>query len=246
MTLKTLLAVILASVIFLAGTGAAAAKGNRSAPLSKYLAGNVQPAFSAGKPGKITFVDQGALPIPIPEQGYSVPVALRNNTKYPIGNISAAGTIRSPSGKVVGSGTDQGFDPSRVLAGEVSLGFIYLQPGTNVPAGSTMKVTGSESIERTTKTYDVDLLLEGVNNTGQQIVGLVKNPRTHAVQGPGSVVAFCVSSSGQFMGQPTSGTANFSPAPLGAGATSSFTLPLYGQSCPTYLVGAWAFDMKYV
>jgi len=81
-----------------------------------------------------------------------------------------------------------------------------------------------------------------VNNTGQQIVGIVKNPRHHAIQGPYSVNVFCLGGSGGLSSE-TGGFADAS-GNLPGGGTSGFTVDLYGPACRQFLVGASGFDMK--
>jgi hypothetical protein len=81
-----------------------------------------------------------------------------------------------------------------------------------------------------------------VNNTGQQVVGTIKNPRTHAVQAPYSVDVFCVDSSGG-LGDEIRSFAD-SSADLGPGATSGFAVDLAGTPCPQFIVGASGFDQR--
>jgi hypothetical protein len=208
---------------------------------SLYLAGNASPTFGAGEPGKVAVVAQAPLALPVPSGGETLPIAVRNNTSGSVTEITAQGIVRDAGGKVVGTGTDQGFHPALLQLGEVALGFIYLGIGTNVPAGSYMTVQASGKPASSSNTYFADLLVTEVNNTGQQVVGTIKNPRTHAVQAPYSVDVYCTDRSGGL--REIGGFAD-SSADLGPGATSGFSVDLAGTPCPQFIVGASGFDQS--
>jgi hypothetical protein len=154
-----------------------------------YLAGNASPSFPPGDPGKVAVVAQAPLTLPIPSGGEAVPIAIRNNSPVSVSQIAAQGIVRDGGGKIVGTGTDQGLHPALLQPGQVALGFIYLGIGTNVPAGSAITVQASGKLASSSNTYFADLLVTEVSNTGQQVVGTIKNPRAHAVQAPYSVDA---------------------------------------------------------
>ena len=144
----------------------------------------------------------------LPEIGYTLPFVVRNGTSHAIKNLQGNGTIKSSAGKIVGSGSDQGFNPTRLLPGQEAFAFIYIQNGSGAPPGSTMKITVSSQPSSSPDTYFADLVVSGADNTGQQVVGLVRNPRKHAIQGPGTVNVYCVTASGQFLGQVPSDVPN--------------------------------------
>jgi protein kinase-like protein len=206
---------------------------------SGLLAGNVSPRFPAGTPGKVAVVAQGDLVLHDLASGESVPIAVRNNTSRPVTQIMAQGLVRSSAGAPVASGSDQGFSPSRLQPGQVALGYIYLQTGNTLPAGSTLSVQASATPSSSPATYIADLAVTQVNNTGQEIVGVARNPRGHSIQGPYGVNAFCVTAAGRLLA--TFGTFADSTGNLAAGASTSFTIDLTGR-CPHYLVGASGFD----
>ncbi len=215
-------------------TPARTAAGN-----SRLLAGNVSPLFPTGTPGKVAVIAQGNLVLHGLEGSESVPVAVRNNTSRPVAQIMAQGLVRNSAGVPVASGSDQGFSPSRLQPGQVALGFIYLQTGNTLPAGSTLSVQASASPSSSPDTYIADLVMTQVNNTGQEIVGVVRNPRGHSIQGPYGVNAFCVTAAGRLLA--TFGSFTDNSGKLAAGASTSFTIDLTGR-CPHYLVGATGFD----
>jgi hypothetical protein len=182
----------------ISSSGSSASSGVPSPQPTKslYLAGNASPSFPAGDPGKVAVVAQAPLTLPVPSGGETLPIAVRNNRPGSVTEITAQGIVRDAGGKIVGTGTDQGFHPALLQPDQVALGFIYLGIGTNLPAGSAIAVQASRKPASSSNTYFSDLLVTEVNNTGQQVVGTIKNPRTHAVQAPYSVDVFCVDSSG--------------------------------------------------
>jgi hypothetical protein len=205
-----------------------------------YLAGNASPTFGAGDSGKVAVVAQAPLTFPV-RGGETVPIAVRNNTPGSVTEITAQGIVRDAGGKIVATGTDQGFHPALLQLGQVALGFIYLGIGTNVPAGSTITVQASGKPASSSNTYFADLLVTEVNNTGQQVVGTIKNPRTHAVQAPYSVDVYCTDRSGGL--RENGGFADVS-TDLAPGATSGFSVDLAGTPCPQFIVGASGFDQS--
>jgi hypothetical protein len=123
---------------------------------SMYLVGNASPSFPAGDPGKVAVVVQAPLTLPIPSGGESVPIAIRNNSPVSVSQIAAQDIVRDGGGKIVGTGTDQGFHPAFLQPGQVALGFIYLGIGTTVPAGSAMTIQASGKPTSSSNTYFAD------------------------------------------------------------------------------------------
>jgi len=229
------------------GPSSSASSANSGVPSpqptkSLYLAGNASPTFPAGDPGKVAVVAQAPLTLPVPSGGETLPIAVRNNTPGSVTEITAQGIVRDAGGKIVGTGTDQGFHPALLQPGQVALGFIYLGIGTNVPAGSAITVQASGKPASSSNTYFADLLVTEVSNTGQQVVGTIKNPRAHAVQAPYSVDVYCIDSSGGLRAE-IGGFADVS-TDLAPGATSGFTVDLAGTPCPQFIVGASGFDQS--
>ena len=118
---------------------------------SQFLTGNISPTYPAGAAGQVALLSQAALTLPVPAGGETVSIAVRNNTAHAVTQITAQGTVKSTSGAVVATGSDQGFHPSYLLPGQVSLGFIYLGIGSNVPTGSTMSVQVSSTPAQSAK-----------------------------------------------------------------------------------------------
>jgi hypothetical protein len=199
------------------------------------------PLSVPGIPERLPSSHQAPLTLPVPSGGETLPIAVRNNTPGSVTEITAQGIVRDAGGKIVGTGTDQGFHPALLQPGQVALGFIYLGIGTNVPAGSTITVQASGKPASSSNTYFADLLVTEVNNTGQQVVGTIKNPRAHAVQAPYSVDVYCTDRSGGL--REIGGFADVS-TDLAPGATSGSTVDLAGTPCPQFIVGASGFDQS--
>jgi hypothetical protein len=208
---------------------------------STYLTGTASPTYPAGGPNQIAVVAQASLVLPIPSGGETVPIAVRNNTTAAVSDVTAVGTVRDAGGHAVASGSDQGFHPALLQPGQVALGFVYLGVGTSVPSGSALTVQASAK-PGSGDTYFADLLVTEYNNTGQQIVGTVKNPRDHAVQAPFNINVFCLGPSGALHSE-VGAFADVSDQ-LAARATSPFTVSLYGAPCQQFLIGASGYDLS--
>jgi hypothetical protein len=108
-------------------------------PATHYLGGNSTASYPSGT--GVHVVAQAPLPIPIPVQAAQVAFAIRNDSGHAIGEMKATGEVRDPTGKLVATGNDQGFHPGYVTNGGIAYAYIWLAPGTSVPAGSTLAIT---------------------------------------------------------------------------------------------------------
>jgi len=239
------------TVVLLPSAGASKkVAAQKSVPVfSPDLARNVTPIFSVPKAirHKVAVVGFEALPTAQgPSIGYAEPFAVRNGTKKTIANLSADGVVKNSAGKIVDTGSDQGFSPTRLEPGQEAFAFIYFQSAQSFPAGAALPVKVSYQDLSTPDTYKADLSTVQVNNTGTDIVGESKNIRKDTVQGPVSVDVYCVDANGIFTG-PELGT--FADLPdssdnVTPGASYSFDVGLDGSTCPTYVVGSTGFDQK--
>jgi len=214
--------------------------------MSTVLFHNVDPTFgvSGAARHELAVVAVGRLPALQAHQDYRLPFVVRNGMSQTMGTLNGYATVWSPGGALVATGSDQGFNPAWLLPGQEGFAFIYLEPRVKVPAGSTVKVSIGGWPLSNLSTFFTDLRVVSAKITGQQVVGVMRNPRPDTVLGPGSVTLYCVSAAGRFLGEPIWNVPMIPSAGLGAGVSASFSVNLRGQSCPTFVVGAWAVDFK--
>ena len=208
------------------------------APQSTFLAGNAHPKYLAGVPGRVSIVYQA--PIQPQSVGTSVPIVFRNNTSAAIAHVDVSATAKDPRGKIVASGSSQGTDPSTVQPGQWAFAYIYFEPGTALASNDTLSFK-FQSMPASTDSFNTAAIqVAQANLSGSSIAGGVQNTTGHPVQGPISVHAYCLNSSGD----PTSditGYTSSSSGDLAPNATDSFQLDLYDQRCSSFLVGASGF-----
>ena len=200
---------------------------------STYLNGNAHPTYPPGTPGKLSVVYQA--PISPQQTGTSVPIVFRNNTKAGVAHVDISASATDATGKIVGSGSSQGTDPSVVQPGQWAYAYIYFESG---PAATDKlsNFTFNSSPADTSSYNTAPIQVTQANLTGTAIAGGVQNTTGHAVTGPISINAYCLDAAGN----PTSTQGGFTSGSrdLAPNAADSFQLDLYGQSCPSFLVGA--------
>lgn len=197
-----------------------------------WLAGNAKPSFKDGHSNKTDVVANG--PIVATPGGTSVPIALRNNTSTPVTSIEVTGAAMDASGKILGSGQSQGFNPQVVQPGGVALGFVYFDPNTKIPADAKIEFTvASKPLEGSS--YFVDLKVDQANASGGSITGKATNASKDKLNGPYSVHVTCFDKGGELLSS-VGGFASPS-ADLDAGQSVTFQVPLYDKPCPTFLLG---------
>ena len=194
------------------------------------LGTNAQPTFAEGEPDEVSVVQIG--PLEKPGIGALLLFAFRNNTPEAISHVDWSATARS-GGSVVATGSSQGTTPSVVQPGEVGLSYIYFESGESIPEGTEYEFDVSPSPADTSSYNTAPMTVTEANLVGDAIVGAAVNDTGADTAGPYSVGVYCfegdniVGQLGGFTEQDT----------LAAEATGSFTVSLYGDSCPTYAVG---------
>lgn len=200
---------------------------------STYLKGSAHPTYPPGTPGTLSVVYQA--PISRQPGGTSVPIVFRNDTKTGVAHVDISATATDATGKIVGSGSSQGTDPSVVQPGQWAYAYIYFESG--LAATDKLSNFRFNSLPADTSSYNTaPIQVTQANLTSTAIAGGVQNTTGHTVTGPISVNAYCLDAAGNptsTQGGFTSGTADLAP-----NATDSFQLDLYGQSCSSFLVGA--------
>jgi hypothetical protein len=203
------------------------------------LGGNAKPVFPAGAPGKVDVVGIGPLST-TPAGDSTLPIAVRNNTRAGVSHIDISATARNNTGKLVATGTSQEVDPAQLAPGEVGLSFIYFQIGTPPPPKDATYSFSAQTIPADKSSYNTaSLKVTEANLSGGSIVGTGVNKTGKQVQGPYSVNAYCFDAAGHLLS--TQGSFADQSGDLAPNASASFTLNLYGTSCPSYLVGITGF-----
>lgn len=185
-------------------------------------------------PGQVSVVYQA--PIQPQSFGTSVPIVFRNNSNAAIAHVDISAAAKDSAGKIVASGASQGTDPSTVQPGQWAFAYIYFGP-SKLAVNDTLSFSFQTTPASTESFNTAAIQVTQASPSGSSIAGGVQNTTGHPVQGPISVHAYCLNSAGD----PTSVVTGFtsgSSGNLALDATDSFQLDLYGQSCPSFLVGA--------
>ena len=196
---------------------------------SGVLAGNAKPHFPSGEPGKVAVVQIGQLDKNA--GGAELLVVIRNNTNKGVAHVDLSAVARNSSGKVVATGSSQGFEPAQIQPGEPALGFIYFEADKALPPnGATYTFTADVEPADASSYNTGSVKIDEANNTGQAIVGTGMNTTGAKLTGPYSVTAYCFSPAGQLIA--TNGAFAEPDSDLVPGARVSFTIDLYGTRCP--------------
>jgi hypothetical protein len=202
--------------------------------LNGLLAGTAKPTFTAGAAGKVDVVYTAAL-VRSDNGSALLPIVIRNNTKQAISHIDVTAEARNASGVLAATGKSQETDPAQLAPGEAGLSFIYFETSSAVPAGATYSFS-FETIPADTSSYNTSTVkVTEANQSGGSVVGTGTNTTGKAIQGPYSVEVYCFSTAGALTN--TTGAFTDQSDNVPAGGNVSFTVPLYGTACPTFLVG---------
>ncbi|MGO3255495.1 FxLYD domain-containing protein [Glutamicibacter ardleyensis] len=196
-----------------------------------WLAGNAKPKFKPGTEGQVDVVATG--PVKGQHGMTTIVVAIRNSTNESITSIDVAGVAKDKSGKIIGSGSSQGFNPSSVPAGGIGLGYVYF--GSDIPSSSKIDFTvASQPVQG--EAYFQDLTVDQANVVGKSITGQATNNSELTLNGPYGVQVTCFDEKGKLLS--TYGDFGKPDADLKPGQSISFQVDQYGGSCPTFLLGA--------
>jgi hypothetical protein len=213
--------------------------------------GAAGPAAPDASPYVVGLGDLSAVSLPVGDTGAvsivaaattidrrgAVNMVVRNNTSHPVGNIEVTGTARDDAGSLVGSGKSQGFQPKVVAPGEIAFGYVYFDTDM---AGSTFKFSFSVDPDPVGD-YFVPVTITEINNTGEKIVGAVKNATSAGVTGPIRADVVCFGTDGSIIDYVDS---YVEQDELTAGATGSFSIELYGKECPVGLAAASGYRSR--
>ena len=137
----------------------------------------------------------------------------------------------------LGSGEDQGVEPAVVQPGEIAFGYIYFSAAP--AATATIEVSATADDAADDLFGSVPLLVGEANliegEYAQQIVGEVSAEEVEST-GSARVMALCVDQAGT----PASATTGYTDgqASILPGTAATFSIDLFGDPCPTFLIGA--------
>ncbi|MEV0802715.1 hypothetical protein AB0I34_33825 [Kribbella sp. NPDC050281] len=136
----------------------------------------------------------------------------------------------SPAGKLVANGNSQGTTPARLKPGQVALAFIYFEMGGNPPPRNAKSIFTAQRAAPGTESFDsADIKVTEAERSGQRLVGTAENTNSKELEGP----------YGELLSE--HGTYAAPDGPLAANGSVSYSIDLYGQPCPTFLVGSTAY-----
>jgi hypothetical protein len=197
------------------------------------LKGTAKPTFPAGAPGKIDVVGIGPLDVS-PSGDGTLPIAVRNNTNSCVAHIDISAMARDSAHKVIATGTNQGVQPAQLHPGELGLSYIYFQVGTAVPKGATYTFNVASMAADSSSYNTASVKVMEANASGGSIVGTGSNTTGKLLQGPYKVDIFCFNGPQFALVRSAFTNENNDLQPGGA---VSFTVNLYGASCPIFLAG---------
>ncbi|MFZ7087661.1 hypothetical protein [Curtobacterium sp. RRHDQ10] len=168
----------------------AAAAGPQPFNVGGLLAGNAQPTFGDGEPGKVSVVAQGPLEKDM-IGGAELSFAYRNNTGKAIAHVDFTGSARA-NGALVASGSSQDATPAQVLPGEVGFAMLYFDDAASVPdTGVTYDFSATTSPANSSSYNTAPLKVSESNNNGTAIIGSAVNQTGKPLTGPYSVDVYC-------------------------------------------------------
>ncbi len=155
-----------------------------------FIGGTALGIIPAGEAGELSVVGIG------PYDGNVLPIVARNNTGMDIIRITAVATARNPAGQVIGSGSDQLFNPNLVRSGGVAFGYAYFD-GIELPPDTTYEV----DLSYTPATEDDfenrrDLEIVEASSIEGRVVGSLLNIYDATMTGPISTNAVCFGPNG--------------------------------------------------
>ena len=192
---------------------------------SSYVGGNASPQFPNGEPGQLSV---GLLGV----NKDTIYIFVRNNTTTPVKDISVTAVVYSSDGNMYATSSGaQGFTPTFIRPGEISLGYIGFLDVT-LPTDATYKfeVTADPS-DSPEGTYDLDFV--DVNLVENRLVGNFVNSYSDVIGGP-YVSAFCFDETGNFLSFHGTNTWN----DVMPNDQVPFQINLDEDQCPIYLVMA--------
>ena len=211
--------------------------GPKDTLASPFIQGTARVEFDPGDPDALSVVAVG----PLDPDSSTIPVVVRNNTPSTLYQLEATGRLLDTAGQLIGSGSSQGFEPAALEPGYIGIGYIYMD--AEKPPDATVEVTAAGDTDGTFA-GSVSLEIGQANvvpgDLGNQIVGDVTNTTDSEVSGPVGVTVMCFDDTGAPIDVKIGYTDG--DAPVAPGATVSYSVDLFDDPCPTFLIGASGYD----
>ncbi|WP_137294773.1 hypothetical protein [Nocardioides dongxiaopingii] len=200
------------------------------ATTSRFLTVEGKVQIPDGEAGELAVVMTGT------PDGDSLPIVVRNRTEETLTGVAVAGTVRKPDGTLAGSGESQGLTPMILGPGEYAVGYVYFG-GAKLSKDSQYDLTATgDPLDG--NPYFIDMPIAEVNRVegdyGDQFVGIVTNDSGAEVTGPVSVSASCFED-GIIVSTDTSYA---EPEPIPAGGTAAFSIDIFDDACPQWIIGS--------
>ena len=202
------------------------------------LAGSATPTFPEGTPGTMNVIYVGKVHRSPTGDG-QLPIVIRNNTTASVAHVDVTATARDAAGRLVATGQSQATNPAQLVPGEAALSSIYFQNAKDIPKDATHDFS-FETIPADTSPYNTaSVKVTEVNRSGDTIVGTAENTTGAQVTGPYAVKVYCFDKKGDIVS--TEGSFADQDRDVAPDGEVTFTVPLYGDPCPTFLVGVTGF-----
>ncbi|MCT9002346.1 hypothetical protein [Microbacterium memoriense] len=196
---------------------------------SGYLGGTAQPNLDAGEPDEVSVVQIG----PLDSASGTLIFAFRNNTSESISHVDWTATARS-GGSIAATGSSQGTTPAQLQPGEAGLSYIYFDNADAIPADAEYEFQVSTSAADTSPYNTAPLTVTEANVSGDSIVGGATNETGAETTGPYSVEVYCFEGDTLLSSMITFAEQTDE---IPDGGTVTFSANLFGDSCPTFVLG---------
>lgn len=205
----------------------------QDAQASSFIKGNGTPQFPDGEAGMISVVKVG-------KYDGRLPVIIRNNTTSAVIRVEVSAVASDKDGKMLASGSDQGFKPNLVKPGEITMGYVYFD-SAELPEDAKFEFeTSAEDSEGDFATFENirDLEVVDFSQVSNRAVGYLRNQYDEEVVGPISVVAYCFNDKNELLGMFSDFTDKDNAAP---GDTIPYQIDL-GKECPIFLIAGSGYS----
>ncbi len=197
---------------------------------SPFIDGNVSPRLPAGRPGRIDVIAVGTYD----RATELLPFVIRNNRRRIADKIEVGASVLSRSGALLETDPPAVLFPTVLAPGEIAFG-VFSVSGEYVPDGARFdfRFVQDPGLEITLS----DLHVADTALVDGRVAGTARNARREMVSGPIGEGVLCITDAGAIV-RYRGGERRTSLRP---GEKIRFRVPLRGQACPTFLVGAQGF-----